>query len=155
MSKFGLKQYMSIAVASLSLASSASAATAYINQVGYRTTDPKEFTLFEGSGDIEIVDAAGKTVLTVTPKAASKWNPSGQSVQLVDFSELKTPGTYSIKQGGQVLRSDLKIADKVFEDVAMRAIRMRLFRFIILRAVREQSNRAKAGTMRATMAATL
>ena len=64
MSKFGLKQYMSIAVASLSLASSASAATAYINQVGYRTTDPKEFTLFEGSGDIEIVDAAGKTVLT-------------------------------------------------------------------------------------------
>ena len=89
MSKFGLKQYMSIAVASLSLASSASAATAYINQVGYRTTDPKEFTLFEGSGDIEIVDAAGKTVLTVTPKAASQWSPSGQSVQLVDFSELK------------------------------------------------------------------
>ena len=123
MSKFGLKQYMSIAVASLSLASSASAATAYINQVGYRTTDPKEFTLFEGSGDIEIVDAAGKTVLTVTPKAASKWSPSGQSVQLVDFSELKTPGTYSIKQGGQVLRSDLKIADKVFEDVAKASLK--------------------------------
>ena len=123
MSKFGLKQYMSIAVASLSLASSAVAATAYINQVGYRTTDPKEFTLFEGSGDIEIVDAAGKTVLTVTPKAASKWTPSGQSVQLVDFSELKTPGTYSIKQGGQVLRSDLKIADKVFEDVAKASLK--------------------------------
>ena len=123
MSKFGLKQYMSIAVASLSLASSAVAATAYINQVGYRTTDPKEFTLFEGSGDIEIVDAAGKTVLTVTPKAASKWTPSGQSVQLVDFSALTTPGTYSIKQGGQVLRSDLKIADKVFEDVAKASLK--------------------------------
>ena len=123
MSKFGLKQYMSIAVASLSLASSASAATAYINQVGYRTTDPKEFSLFEGSGDIEIVDAAGKTVLTVTPKAASEWKPSGQKVQLVDFSALTTPGTYSIKQGGQVLRSDLKIADKVFEDVAKASLK--------------------------------
>ena len=123
MSKFGLKQHISIAVAAFSLASSAFAATAFINQVGYRTTDPKEFTLFEGSGDVEIVDAAGQTVLKVTPKAASEWKPSGQSVQLVDFSELKTAGTYSIKQGGQVLRSDLKISDKPFEDVAKAALK--------------------------------
>ncbi len=123
MSKFGLKQHISIAVAAFSLASSAFAATAYINQVGYRTTDPKEFTLFEGSGDVEIVDATGKSVLTVTPKAASEWKPSGQTVQLVDFSGLTVPGTYSIKQGGQVLRNDLKIADKPFEDVAKAALK--------------------------------
>ena len=123
MSKFGLKQHISIAVAAFSLASSAFAATAYINQVGYRTTDPKEFTLFEGSGDVEIVDATGKSVLTVTPKAASEWKPSGQTVQLVDFSAVTAPGTYSIKQGGQVLRNDLKIADKPFEDVAKAALK--------------------------------
>ncbi len=123
MFRFGLKQHISIAVAAFSLVSSAFAATAYINQVGYRTTDPKEFTLFEGSGDVEIVDAAGQTVLKVTPKAASHWNPSDQDVQLVDFSALTTPGTYSIKQGGQVLRSDLKISDKPFEDVAKAALK--------------------------------
>lgn len=123
MSKFGLKQHISIAVAAISFASSAFAATAYINQVGYRTTDPKEFTLFEGSGDVEIVDAAGQTVLKVTPKAASEWKPSGQSVQLVDFSALTAPGTYSIKQGDQVLRNDLKISEKPFEDVAKAALK--------------------------------
>ena len=120
---FGLKQYISAAAVALTFASTAFAATAYINQVGYRTTDPKEFTLFEGSGDIEIVDAAGQTVLKTTPKAASKWNPSGQNVQLVDFSELKTPGTYSITQGGQVLRSDLVIAEKPFESIAKAALK--------------------------------
>ena len=120
---FGLKQYIPLAAAVLSFATAATAATAYINQIGYRTTDPKEFTLFQGSGDIEIVDAAGQTVLQVTPKAASHWNPSGQDVQLVDFSELKAPGVYSIKQGGQVLRSDLKVADKPFEDVAKAALK--------------------------------
>ena len=123
MVSFGLKQYIPIVATVLSLASAATAATAYINQVGYRTTDPKEFALVEGNGDIEIVDAAGQTVLKTTPKAASKWNPSGQDVQLVDFSDLKTPGTYSIKQGGQVLRNDLKIADKVFEDVAKASLK--------------------------------
>ena len=75
---FGLKQYIPLAATVLSLATAATAATAYINQVGYRTTDPKEFTLFEGSGDIEIVDAAGQTVLQATPKAASRWKRSSR-----------------------------------------------------------------------------
>ncbi len=121
MKKFGLKQYIPLAISLLT--ASSFAATAYINQIGYRTTDPKEFALVDGTGDIAIVDAAGQTVLTATPKAATKWNPSGQNVQLVDFSELKTPGTYSITQGGQVLRNDLKIADKVFEDVAKASLK--------------------------------
>ncbi len=123
MSKVGLKLYIPLMAMMLSLATVAAAATAYINQVGYRTTDPKEFTLFEGSGDIEIVDAAGQTVLKVTPKAASQWQPSKQDVQLVDFSELTKAGIYTIKQGGEVLRSDLKIADKVFEDVAKASLK--------------------------------
>ncbi len=120
---FGLKQYISAAAVALTFASTAFAATAYINQVGYRTTDPKEFTLFEGSGDIEIKDAAGQVALKVTPKAASRWNPSGQDVQLVDFSDLTAPGTYSITQGGQVLRSDLVIAEKPFENIAKAALK--------------------------------
>ncbi|MDD5943335.1 glycoside hydrolase family 9 protein [Fibrobacter sp.] len=117
MLNFGLKQYVPMTIALLSLSTAAFSATAYINQVGYRTGDVKEFTLTDGNGNVEIADASGQTVLTVTPKEASYWEASGQSVQLVDFSELKTPGTYSIKVGGQVVRSDLKVADKTYEDV--------------------------------------
>ena len=123
MKKFGLKQYIPLTISLMAFATSSFAATAYINQIGYRTTDPKEFALVDGTGDIAIVDAAGQTVLTATPKAATKWNPSGQNVQLVDFSALTVPGTYSITQGGQVLRNDLKIADKVFEDVAKASLK--------------------------------
>ena len=122
MLKFGLKQYIHLAV-TLSMATAASAATAYINQIGYRTGDAKEFALVDGNGTVEIADAAGQTVLTPTPKAASYWYASGQNVQLVDFSELKVPGTYSIKVGGQVVRSDLKISDKTFEDVAKASLK--------------------------------
>ena len=123
MKKFGLKQYIPLAISLMTFATSSFAATAYINQIGYRTTDPKEFALVDGSGDIEILDAAGQSVLKVTPKAASVWAPSGQNVQLVDISALTVPGTYSIVQGGQVLRNDLKIADKVFEDVAKASLK--------------------------------
>ena len=61
MLKFGLKQYIPL-VAMLSFATAASAATAYINQIGYRVADPKEFALTDGSGDVEIVDETGATV---------------------------------------------------------------------------------------------
>ena len=83
MLKFGLKQYAAVV---LSFATAASAATAFINQVGYRVGDVKEFTLLDGNGSVEIADANGKTVLTVTPTEASSWAPSGQNVQRVDFS---------------------------------------------------------------------
>ena len=97
--------------------STAFAANAYINQVGYRPSDPKQFSLVGASGNVEIVNASGQMALSVTPGAASYWDASGQNVQLVDFSELKTAGKYSIKVGGQVLRQDLVVKDNTFEDV--------------------------------------
>lgn len=104
-------------------ASAAFAANAYINQVGFRPSDPKEFSLVGASGNVEIVNASGQTVLTVTPGAASYWEPSGQSVQLVDFSNLKAEGKYSIKVGGQVLRQDLVVKENSFADVYKAAIK--------------------------------
>ena len=97
--------------------SAAFAANAYINQVGFRPSDPKEFALVGANGDVEFVNASGQTALKVTPKQATYWDASGQNVQLVDFSDLKTPGTYTIKVGGSALRQDLKIADNTFEAV--------------------------------------
>ena len=101
----------------LALAGISCAATAYINQIGYHPGDFKELTLFEGSGNVDFVDESGKTVLSVTPSAAATWDGSGQSVQLVDFSELTTPGTYTVKVNGQDVRKDVKIADKAFDGV--------------------------------------
>jgi len=115
--KFGLKQFAPLAISALAFASTAFGATAYINQIGYRTSDAKEFTLVDGNGIVEIVDASGATVLTATPSVASYWDASGQNVSLVDFSALTVPGTYTIKVGGQVVRKDLKVADNVFEEV--------------------------------------
>ena len=113
-----MKSRFLTASAILAMAAVPYAATAYINQIGYRTADFKELTLFEGNGTVDFVDNSGQTVLSVTPSAASNWDGSGQSVQLVDFSELKTPGTYSIKVNGQELRKDLKIADQPYGDVS-------------------------------------
>ncbi len=121
--KFGLKQFMPLAISALALASTAFGATAYINQIGYRTDDAKEFALADGNGPVEILDAAGQTVMTLTPKAATSWDAYNQQVQLVDFSELTAPGTYAIKVGGQALRGDLKISDKTFEDVTKAALK--------------------------------
>jgi len=99
------------------------AATAYINQIGYRTSDVKELTLFEGSGDVEFVNEKGEVAYTATPMTASTWTPSGQTVQRVDFSELKTPGLYSIKVGETVLRSDLVIADNTYEGLVKASLK--------------------------------
>ena len=120
MLKFGLKQYVGVI---LSLTSVTFAATAYINQIGYRVGDAKEFALVDGNGNVEIANASGTTVLTATPSAASNWQPSGQNVQLVDISELNTPGTYSIKVGGQVVRQDLKISGSTYEDVVKASLK--------------------------------
>ena len=103
--------------------SAAFAANAYINQVGFRPSDPKEFSLVDASGNVEIVNASGQTVLTVTPSAASYWDPSGQNVQLVDISKLTAEGKYSIKVGGQVLRQDLVVKNNTFADVYKAAIK--------------------------------
>lgn len=122
-SRFGLKQFVPFAVSALTFASAAFGATAFINQIGYRPADEKDLVLLDANGPVEFVDQSGMTVLTATPSAASYWAPSGQNVQLVDFSELKTAGTYSVKVNGQLLRSDVKIADNTYEEITKAALK--------------------------------
>lgn len=122
-SKFGIRQFVPLAISAMTLASSAFAATAYINQIGYRPGDAKEMTIEGGNGNVDIVDAAGQVVLSVAPSMAMSWDAYNQQVQLVDFSELNVPGTYSVVQGGQTLRTDLKIADNTFEEVTKASLK--------------------------------
>lgn len=107
----------------LTLGGLAFAQTAYINQIGYRPGEAKQLTLENGSGNVDFVNANGVKVLSVTPKAASSWDAYNKQVQLVDFTELDEAGTYSVVQNGQTLRSDLKIADKTYEDVVKASLK--------------------------------
>ncbi|MCF0217328.1 MAG: glycoside hydrolase family 9 protein [Fibrobacteraceae bacterium] len=93
------------------------AQTAYINQLGYHTNDYKILAIEGNNGPVEFVDQSGKVVLTANPGTFNNDQASGKNVALVDFSEIKTAGTYQVKQNGNVLRQDLKIADKAYEDV--------------------------------------
>ena len=112
----------SVALAAL-VAAPAFAATAYINQIGYRPGDFKELALVDANGSVDFVNAAGEVVLSVTPKAASYWDASGQNVQLVDFSKLAEAGKYSIKVNGNVLRSDLVVKSQTYEDIVKASIK--------------------------------
>jgi len=105
------------------VATPAIAATAYINQIGYRPGDFKELALVDANGNVDFVNSAGQVVLSVTPKAASFWDASGQNVQLVDFSKLSEAGKYSIKVNGNVLRSDLVVKSQTYEDIVKASIK--------------------------------
>ena len=112
----------SIALAAI-VAVPAFSATAYINQIGYRPGDFKELALVDANGNVDFVNAAGQVVLSVTPKAASYWDASGQNVQLVDFSKLSEAGKYSIKVNGNVLRSDLVVKSQTYEEIVKASIK--------------------------------
>ncbi|MCF0223607.1 MAG: glycoside hydrolase family 9 protein [Fibrobacter sp.] len=101
---------------------------AYINQIGYRTNDTKSLTLVGGNNSpIEFVNANGEVVLTANPSAQSEYKAAGISASLVDFTELKTPGIYKVRQGGNMLREDLKIGDKTYEDVLKASLKWYYF----------------------------
>ncbi len=119
MKNYALKLVALAAIA----ATPAIAATAYINQIGYRPGDFKELALVDANGNVDFVNSAGQVVLSVTPKAASYWDASGQNVQLVDFSKLSEAGKYSIKVNGSVLRSDLVVKSQTYEEIVKASVK--------------------------------
>ena len=119
-----VKKHAFIFVAFAALASvPVIAATAYINQIGYRPGDFKELALVDANGNVDFVNSAGQVVLSVTPKDASFWDASGQNVQLVDFSDISEEGKYSVKVNGNVLRSDLVVKSRTYEDIVKASIK--------------------------------
>lgn len=109
----------------LTLTPAVFAGTAFINQVGYRPSDAKELALVEGTADkVDFVNnETGAVVFSAIPTESSYWAPSGDAVRRVDFSDLRTEGVYSVVQGGTVLRSDLKIAEKTYEELTKASLK--------------------------------
>ena len=76
---------------------SASAQAIKVNQVGFLPQAHKLAVAAQQAGAFEIVDADGKTAFRGTAGPALRWEPSGETVRVLDFSALTRPGTYRIR----------------------------------------------------------
>lgn len=105
------------------------AANAYHNQIGFLTNGQKQLALTEAASAKEVVfkDADGKEVLKVDVPAAEVWKPAGEAASLIDFSELKTAGTYQAFVDGEAVGHPIVIGDKALENVAKASLKFFYF----------------------------
>ncbi len=104
------------------------AATAYQNQVGFMTNGLKQIAVVDAAGkDVVFKDKDGNAALTVKAPEASMWKPANEEASLVDFSELKTPGTYQAYVGDEAVGHPIVIADNALEDVTKASIKFFYF----------------------------
>lgn len=116
-------------LASLAIATMAAtplfAAQAFQNQVGFITGAQKQMAVVGAEGqEISFKDASGKVALTVTAPKAQAWAPAGDTAaSLVDFSELKTAGTYQAYVGDEKIGHPIVINDKALEEAAKASLK--------------------------------
>ncbi len=106
-------------------ATSLYAATAYQNQVGFLTNGQKQMAVVDVEGkDILFKDESGTVALTITAPKAETWIPAGDTAaSLVDFSELKTAGTYQAYVGDEKIGHPIHIADDALEGAAKASLK--------------------------------
>ena len=109
-------------------AGSAAAQTAAIkvNQVGFLPQAHKMAVVPQGASGtrFEVVGADGKTVFEGALGAPGRWEPSGETVRVADFSALAQPGTYRLKVAGLALSDPFAIkpdAYRALGDAALKA----------------------------------
>jgi endoglucanase len=70
-----------------------------LNQIGYGLDWQKQAFLMNGSdSSVQVLDQSGRTVLVIKPQPAVTAT-SGDHIQVLDFSALKTPGQYRLSAG--------------------------------------------------------
>src|SRR5574344_1596407 len=97
--------------------------SARANQIGFRTGEAKSLILVNGPSDPVTFYNGATAAFTAPPGAATTWDPSGESVRTVDFSNLTAAGTYTAKQGSVTLRSDITASDDPYNDILKGALR--------------------------------
>jgi len=107
-------------------AAAAQSASIKVNQLGFLplahklAVVPQQATATR----FEVIGADGKTVADGALGAPSRWEPSGETVRLADFSSLKAPGTYRIKVAGLPLSDPFTIGPDAYRalgDAALKA----------------------------------
>ena len=94
-----------------------------VNQVGYYPNEEKTATV-EAVGfadEYQLLDADGKTVWKGTAVREATSEISQKKRQVVDFSEIKTPGSYTLVAGKYA--QPVVIADRVLEGLAKGAMK--------------------------------
>ncbi len=104
------------------------APTVYQNQVGFLTNGLKQIAVIDGAGkEVSFKDAEGTVALTVKAPEAQAWEPAGKEASLVDFSEIKTPGTYKIFIGDEEVGHPVIISDNAYEGVTKGSLKFFYF----------------------------
>lgn len=126
----GIKQNIHTALASALTLTALSAtglfaATAYQNQVGFLTKSQKQMAVIGAEGaEIVFKDASGTEVLKTTVPAAQAWAPAGDTAaSLVDFSEIKTAGSYQAYIDGSPIGHPITVADNALEDITKASLK--------------------------------
>lgn len=101
------------------------AAMPAVNQLGFAPGSQKIAVIpGDDAAPLEIRDMhSGKIVLTVEAPLVYTWDASGEDVQTFDFSKVRTPGTYQLVRGGDVLGNPVQISEKPYESVAKAAFK--------------------------------
>lgn len=96
-----------------------------VNQVGYFSTLQKQATAVVEKGTaaqkFSLLDASGKEVYTGTSSATRYDEDSQQYIQVLDFSDFTTAGTYTISCGGKGSYS-FKIGNDVYDGILTDAV---------------------------------
>ncbi|MCE4556974.1 glycoside hydrolase family 9 protein [Pelomonas cellulosilytica] len=111
--------------AALLSAGAAAAADIALNQLGFLPGAAKVAAVPAGAaGEFRVIDMRGGGVALrgrLTP--AATWAPSGQAVQLADFSALHAPGRYRLQVDGLADSLPFDIGERVYADVNAGAIK--------------------------------
>jgi endoglucanase len=104
----------------------AQSSTIKLNQVGFLPQAHKLAVVSQGASGtrFEVVGADGKTVFEGALGAPGRWEPSGETVRVADFSALAQPGTYRLKVAGLALSDPFAIkpdAYRALGDAALKA----------------------------------
>ena len=99
-----------------------------LNQIGYYPGSVKEFILVDHTADaFRIIDGQGEVVFNGELQDRGTWDTSGERVMSGDFSDLKTPGTYTIEIDSIGASYAFSIEKKVFEKALNASIKSYYF----------------------------
>jgi endoglucanase len=99
-----------------------------LNQIGYYPGSVKEFILVDHTADaFRVIDGQGEVVLNGVLQDRGTWDSSGERVMSGDFTDLKTPGTYTIEIDSVGASYPFSIEKKVFEKALNASIKSYYF----------------------------
>ncbi len=99
-----------------------------LNQIGYYPGSVKEFILVDQTaGEFRVIDGQGEVVFNGELQDRGTWDTSGERVMSGDFTDLKTPGTYTIEIDSVGTSYPFSIEKKVFEKALNASIKSYYF----------------------------